>query len=229
MAKVWLVECGEYEQSFVAAAFRDEDVAEEYAAANEGTVESVEVWDRLPAKMPLHVRIAEVYPDKEVKRYSRTEEWDEPGPKPLESDGQQLFDGHMQTHCGFHIYVSGGDEARIEAVFERKITEALERCDGTCPGCGRTDRFLVHWLDPPTHEVDVRLVGGPFDGEIETTSFAEGINDPTDLHVPVDGLVRLHGTVPDGLTGTSYGTIKKEGDEYVRHHIRSQPVEHIQT
>ncbi len=228
MEKIWLVECGEYEQSFVAAAFRDEHVAEAYAEANGGTVEEVDLWDRLPTVVPLHVRIAEVYPDKTVKRHSRTEDWDEPGPKGLESDGPP-FDGHMQTHCGFHIYVSGGDVAKVEAAFEQQIAETLQRCDGACPGCGRTERFLTNWLDPPTQAVDVRLVGGPFDGEVVSTPFAESINDPADLHVPIDGLICLHGTVPDGFTDTYYGTIKKEGDGYVRHHVRSKPVERVQT
>lgn len=208
---VWLVEKGEYEQSYVAQGFTTEELAREYAG-DDGYVFSVDVWSRPPDKVPLWVRIAHVYPDGEVQRGARTEDWDEPGPDPLSTDSPP-FDGHMQGHCGWHVYVSGADQALVDAEFERQIAEAVGRGDGTCARCGRTENYLRNFYD--TEPVEVTLVGGPRDGDIHTEQKPKTMQ-------PGDDLCYWGGYLLcasfDGETTTNYGykTPTWDGERWVR-------------
>ncbi|HEX5592010.1 MAG TPA: hypothetical protein VFX35_01540 [Solirubrobacterales bacterium] len=230
---IWLVERGDYEQTYIAAAFTSEGVANRYAKDRGGDVIEIELHDELKPQVPYWHFGAEVYPDGKVNRWDQehlADDVDFCGPvdraERLHAEG---WGGHTQGHCGFHISVHGADKQLTEQAREDWVRDYLDRVDGRCPGCGRTKRFVTNWMNPPSQEVPVRLVGGPFDGDIVPTAFPESSFDPTELHVPIDGLIRLHGSLPDGLTDTYYGPIKQESDEYVRHHVRSRPVECAKT
>lgn len=223
---IWTVEVGEYDQSYVAAAFTTKELADQYAEGVDGHVEELTLHGRPIPKVTSWTRIAEVYPDGTVERGERDYEVDAPGPATdepeiLEDDeDNKPFDGHLQGHCGYHIYVNGIDLAAVEAEFERQIDWAIEQANGTCPGCGRTGNYKTDFgLD--YEPITVHLVGGPFSGETQVEQSAAGYGP-----MP-SGLIRLHGTLPDNLMDTYYGPIEydEETHRWVRHHVSTKPVE----
>lgn len=220
---IWLVEHGEYEQTYIAAAFETEELANEYVEKrSDGYVSEVELHDSAVGQVPLWARIAEVYPDGTVEEASRTEQWDAPGPPAL-SDSGRVFGGHAQSHCGFHVYVSGGDRNLVEETFQRRVQEALAKVDGTCSECGRTGPRWYKGMGS-TEPVKVALVGGPKNGEVHDEQMPMmSCPDSDDWAFGWGGVLCCFSlTLEDGKDTSAsynYGSVKKDGDRWVRHFL----------
>ena len=96
----------------------------------------------------LYIRIAEVYPDKSVKRSRFTETIDASDAEPIHRSDDLRAD-HLQGHCGFHVYVSGSNLDLVNQRFREQIARAQELSDGKCPQCKRTGPYKTDWdFDP---------------------------------------------------------------------------------
>lgn len=228
---IWVVERGEYDQTFIAAAFATEATANEYVAdRGDGYVTAVELHSQVEPQATYWGVGAEVYPDGTVNRWEKEYKADNTDFCGSVDQAERLheppWDGHTQGHCGFHVSVHGADHELTRRTRDAWVKKYLPHCDGRCRGCGRTENYVRSFFPGPQREVPVRLVGGPFDSEVIPTLFYEDaydVNGP--IQEPTDGLIRLHGTIPDALTDTYYGPIEREGDEWIRHHVHTRPVE----
>jgi hypothetical protein len=158
---IWLVERGEYEQTYIAAAFTSEDAASRYVNdRGDGYVVTVELHEDVKPQESYWHFGAEVYPDGKVNRWESkglADDIDFCGPvdraERLHEGG---WDGHTQGHCGYHVSVHGADRQLAEEAREHWVRDYLTRIDGQCPGCGRTERFVTHWMTPSTQEDHIR-------------------------------------------------------------------------
>jgi hypothetical protein len=101
-----------------------------------------------PIPPTIHIeRIAEVYPDGTFEEYTRESTVRGVG-QLTPCEDKEAFDGHSQSHCGEHIYISGGNRELVEEAFKRRLTESIDRQDGMCHS-----KFGSH-----THPVDGRLI-----------------------------------------------------------------------
>lgn len=74
------------------------------------------------------------------------------------------WDGHTQSHCGEHIYISGTDREQVEAAFQKHLAAAIARQNGTCQTkfaqCHRhadgTATYEAGFMNPPRAS---RMVG----------------------------------------------------------------------
>jgi hypothetical protein len=136
----------------VEALFTSRAAAEEFAAyrPDDYDVEEFDLYDRAPAQWHYYTAIASIFPDGTYEEHFDTHTAEgRPCIKPL--DERDLFDGHMQSHCGLHLYVSGTDKARVSAAFAKKLKRGIEASTGTC-SCGRTELFQRGFMDDPLRD-----------------------------------------------------------------------------
>jgi hypothetical protein len=228
---IWLVEVGEYEQAYVAHAFTTEALAEQYAAANDGHAYEVELRDQPVGKVPYYHAGAEVFPDGEVRRWFEEHEEDAPGMEAVDKADRlhgrdDPWDGHSQGHCGFHVSVFGADAGLVKQAREEWVEHYLPMCDGRCRGCGKTEKYTRNF-EPDTETIVVHYVGGPHAGETEDVEAP--IYGSLGLRPPINGLLVMHGTLPDGMNQSWYGPIKwdEETSRWVRVCSSTKPIETV--
>jgi len=113
--------------------FTTEAEAQKYASQDsEYEVEEFTLYDQAPEPYTYWERIAEVYPDRHVEESTRETQAHPPYVMPPLDDDIGPHDGHMQGHCGEHVYVSGTDRVLVEQSFQRQVAEAIARQDGIC-------------------------------------------------------------------------------------------------
>ncbi len=236
--RIWLVETGEYEMAGVGIAFETEELANEYVRSRgEGHVYDVPIHDTVEAQVPYWHFGADVYPDGQVTRWGRKHKADpgvidpvDPGPSGRDGNLEPPWDGHTQSHCGYHVSVFGTDREAARAERERQVEHYLALANGTCPGCGRTGEPWYRGMDS-TELVEVVLVGGPSDGQVleERMPMRSHPNSEWGRDFGWGGwLVGMSSStrcvdgewVVDGGENYSYGQVERDGERWVRRVIK---------
>lgn len=142
--QIWIVERGEYEQTYVAAAFTSEAQAKLYVADRGADcyVSNCLLHDVVAEQVPYWHFGASVFPNGEVERWNKEGKSDEAMEPVDNADRLFPWDGHTQGHCGFHVSVFGSDREKTEAAREKWIGRYQPHCTGTCQTCGRTERYV---------------------------------------------------------------------------------------
>lgn len=131
--------------------FTSKEAADAFAAYRPGDyeVEEFPLFDAAPPQWSYFTAITHVYPDGTMERGSFAEHTAEGLPVAIAS--ADLFDGHMQGHCGVHIYVSGRDKAKVRVTYRKLVAKAKREATGTC-SCGRIELFQRDWMDDPVRD-----------------------------------------------------------------------------
>lgn len=135
----------------VQALFTTREAAETFAAyrPEDYEVEEFALFDQAPPQWHYYTAITHVYPDGTMERGSFDKHTAEGLPVAIAS--ADLFDGHMQGHCGVHIYVSGRDKDRVRATYKKLVAKAKREATGVC-SCGRTELWKRDWLNDPVRD-----------------------------------------------------------------------------
>ena len=109
-------------------------------------VEKFMLFDEAPPQWSYYTAITHVYPDGTMERGWFDEHTADGLPVAIAS--ADLFDGHLQGHCGVHIYVSGRDKDRVRATYRKLVAKAKRDATGTC-SCGRTELWKRDFMNDP--------------------------------------------------------------------------------
>lgn len=153
---VWVVKSYDRDSGdLVEGLFTTEAAAEAFKAyrPDRYEVEEFPLFDTAPAQWTYHTAITHVYPDGTMKRGSFEEHTAEGLPSFAPLEDADLFNGHMQSHCGVHIYVCGTDKDLVRKEYRRLVSRAKREATGTC-SCGRTELFQRDWMNDPKRDLE---------------------------------------------------------------------------
>lgn len=133
--------------------FTTREAAEQFASyrPDDYEVEEFPLFEEAPPRWTYYTAITHVYPDGTMERGSFDEHTADG--LPVEIASANLFDGHLQGHCGMHIYVSGRDRARVHATYRKLVAKAKREATGTC-SCGRTELFQRDFWNDPKRDLE---------------------------------------------------------------------------
>lgn len=133
--------------------FTSREAAEAFKAyrPDDYEVEEFPLFDEAPPQWKYYTAITHVYPDGTMERGSFDEHTADGLPCSIAS--ADLFDGHLQGHCGVHIYVSGRDKDRVRTTYRKLVAKAKREATGTC-SCGRTELWKRGFMDDPLLDLE---------------------------------------------------------------------------
>lgn len=154
VSTVWLVssyDLGGNTGYVIEGIFSNQEAAEAFKAyrPDEYEIEEHPLRDAAQPQWKYYSAITHVYPDGTMERGAFDEHIAEGDP--VDIDSADVFDGHMQSHCGVHIYVCGRDEKEVRSTYRRLVAQAKREATGTC-SCGRTELWQRDWMDDPLRD-----------------------------------------------------------------------------